>query len=45
MHDSSGDILDLLRTREVTGVFHSRKALDAAVQTCSLQTSIVLTLT
>ena len=31
MHGSSDDILDLLRTREVTGVFHSRKALiDAA---------------
>jgi hypothetical protein len=32
MHAASDDILDLLRTREVTGVFHSRKALDAAVQ-------------
>jgi hypothetical protein len=32
MHDSSGDILDLLRTREVTGVFHSRKALIAAAE-------------
>ena len=32
MHASSDDILDLVRTREVTGVFHSRKALDAAVQ-------------
>ena len=32
MHASSDDILDLVRTREVTGVFHSRKALDATVQ-------------
>lgn len=32
MHASSDDILDQVRTREVTGVFHSRKALDAAVQ-------------
>src|ERR1700724_677336 len=32
MPASSDDILDLVRTREVTGVFHSRKALDAAVQ-------------
>jgi hypothetical protein len=31
MHGSSDDILDQVRTREVTGVFHSRKALiDAA---------------
>ena len=31
MHASSDDILERLRTREVTGVFHSRKALiDAA---------------
>jgi len=28
----SDDILDRIRAREVTGVFHSRKALDAAVQ-------------
>lgn len=26
------DVLDRIRTREVTGVFHSRKALDAAAQ-------------
>jgi hypothetical protein len=26
MHESSDDILDRMRTREVTGVFHSRKA-------------------
>jgi hypothetical protein len=32
MPASSDDILDLVRAREVTGVFHSRKALDAAVQ-------------
>jgi hypothetical protein len=32
MHASSDDILGLVRTREVTGVFHSRKAFDAAVQ-------------
>jgi hypothetical protein len=32
MHGSSDDILDLLRTREVTGVFHSRKALIAAAE-------------
>jgi hypothetical protein len=32
MQESSDDILEKLRTREVTGVFHSRKALDAAVQ-------------
>jgi hypothetical protein len=32
MLGSSDDILDKVRTREVTGVFHSRKALDAAVQ-------------
>jgi hypothetical protein len=32
MHASSDDILDLVRAREVTGVFHSRKAFDAAVQ-------------
>jgi hypothetical protein len=31
MHGSS-DILDQISSREVTGVFHSRKALDAAVQ-------------
>jgi hypothetical protein len=31
MHGPSDDILDRLRTREVTGVFHSRKALAAAV--------------
>lgn len=31
MHGSPDDILDRMRTREVTGVFHSRKALvDAA---------------
>ena len=32
MHGSSDDILDRMRTREVTGVFHSRKALLAAAQ-------------
>ena len=32
MHESSDDILDRVRTREVTGVFHSRKALIAAAQ-------------
>jgi hypothetical protein len=32
MHGSSDDILDLLRTREVTGVFHSRNALIAAAE-------------
>src|SRR4030081_1152312 len=32
MHESSDDILDRVRTREVTGVFHSRKALLAAAQ-------------
>jgi hypothetical protein len=32
MQGSSDDILEKVRTREVTGVFHSRKALDAAVQ-------------
>jgi hypothetical protein len=32
MSGSSDDILDRIRTREVTGVFHSRKALDTAVQ-------------
>src|SRR3981189_940406 len=32
MPGSSYDILDKVRTREVTGVFHSRKTLDAAVQ-------------
>jgi xanthosine utilization system XapX-like protein len=32
MPRSSDEILDRTRTREVTGVFHSRKALDAAVQ-------------
>ena len=32
MHGSSDDILDRMRMREVTGVFHSRKALLAAAQ-------------
>jgi hypothetical protein len=32
MHGPSDDILDRMRTREVTGVFHSRKALHAAAQ-------------
>lgn len=32
MQGSSDDIPEKVRTREVTGVFHSRKALDAAVQ-------------
>src|SRR3977135_1339924 len=32
MSGTSDDILDQLRTREVTGVFYSRKALDTAVQ-------------
>ncbi len=32
MHGSSDDILEQVRTREVTGVFQSRKALDAAVE-------------
>jgi hypothetical protein len=32
MHGSSDDILDRVRTREVTGVFHSRKALIAAAR-------------
>src|ERR1700694_5672013 len=32
MQESSDDILEKVRTREVTGIFHSRKALDAAVQ-------------
>jgi hypothetical protein len=32
MHGSSDDILDRMRTREVTGVFHSRKALIAAAE-------------
>src|ERR1700738_638969 len=32
MHESSDDILDRVRTREVTGVFHSRKALILAAQ-------------
>jgi hypothetical protein len=32
MQGSSDDILEKARTREATGVFHSRKALDAAVQ-------------
>jgi hypothetical protein len=32
MHGSSDDILDRMRTREVTGVFHSRRALLAAAQ-------------
>jgi hypothetical protein len=31
MQGSSDDILDQVRTREVTGVFHSRKALHAAM--------------
>ena len=32
MHRSSDDILERIRTREVTGVFHSRKALIAAAE-------------
>jgi hypothetical protein len=32
MNGSSDDILEKVRSREVTGVFHSRKALEAAVQ-------------
>jgi hypothetical protein len=32
MHGSSDDILDRMRTREVTGVIHSRKALVAAAR-------------
>ena len=32
MQTSSDDILDRMRTREVTGVFHSRKALIAAAE-------------
>jgi hypothetical protein len=32
MPGSSDDILDRIRTREVTGVFHSRKALEAAAE-------------
>jgi hypothetical protein len=32
MQGSSDDILDRIRTREVTGVFHSRKALIAAAE-------------
>jgi hypothetical protein len=32
MREPQDDILDRVRTREVTGVFHSRTALDAAVQ-------------
>jgi hypothetical protein len=32
MHRLSDDILDRMRTREVTGVFHSRKALVAAAR-------------
>jgi hypothetical protein len=32
MHGSSDDILDQVRSREVTGVFHSRKALIAAAE-------------
>jgi hypothetical protein len=32
MHGTSDDILDRMRTREVTGVFHSRKALLTAAQ-------------
>jgi hypothetical protein len=32
MPDSSDDILDRIRAREVTGVFHSRKALEAAAE-------------
>jgi hypothetical protein len=32
MHGSTDDILDRVPSREVTGVFHSRKTLEAAVQ-------------
>src|SRR5882762_9225561 len=32
MHGMSDDILDQIRSREVTGVFHSRKALIAAAE-------------
>jgi hypothetical protein len=32
MHGSTDDILDRIPSREVTGVFHSRKTLEAAVQ-------------
>jgi hypothetical protein len=32
MYGSSDDMLEKVRSREVTGVFHSRKALEAAVQ-------------
>src|SRR5258706_12649839 len=32
MHGMSDDILDQVRSREVTGVFHSRKALIAAAE-------------
>ena len=32
MQESSDDILETVRTREVTGVFHSRKALATAIQ-------------
>ena len=32
LYTSSDDILDRMRTREVTGIFHSRKALLAAAQ-------------
>jgi hypothetical protein len=32
MRELSDDILEQIRSREVTGVFHSRKALDAAAQ-------------
>ena len=32
MHGSSDDILERIRTREVTGVFHSRRALATAIQ-------------
>jgi hypothetical protein len=32
MHGSTDDILDRVRSREVTGVFRSRKTLEAAVQ-------------
>jgi hypothetical protein len=32
MQASPDDILDRMRTREVTGVFHSRKALNAVAE-------------
>jgi hypothetical protein len=32
MQGSSDETLDKLRTREVTGIFHSRKALIAAAE-------------